>query len=306
MRAFFALFRRPSWLAFTVFVLVASFGFYELGVWQLHRHKHQNQIDAELRDSKALAPVPAGDLMRAGTPPSQSVMWRRVTATGTYDAAHQFLARNRVRQNLNGYEVLVPLRTTSGVDLLVDRGWIPSGPTARAPATIPPVPEGQVTVLGRIRPSEGERTMADLPTGQVQRIDPGQIAQLTGRDAYGGFVDLVSEIPPQADAPTVLLSPDETDQGGWWKPPHLAYAVQWFLFILIALVGWAILGRRELALMRAVKPSVPVSNPSEPSPSESSSATRTGSGTGPSTDPQPAAAPRGDPAPPPGRPRPPG
>jgi cytochrome oxidase assembly protein ShyY1 len=301
MRSFLALFRRPSWLAFTAFVVVASLGFYELGVWQLHRHTHQNRVDAELRLSKALAPVRVAELMRAGAPPAQSVMWRKVTATGTYDAAHQFLARNRVRQNRNGYEVLVPLRTAAGIDLIVDRGWIPAGPTARAPAAVPAVPDGEVKVVGRIRPSEGERTLAALPPGQVQRIDPAQIARITGREAYGGFVDLVTETPPQADAPAVLLSPDETDSGGWWKPPHLAYAVQWFLFIIIALVGWAILGRRELALMRAVRPTTP-----ETRPSEGRSATRTASGTDPRTDPQPAAAPRADLAPPPDRPRPPG
>src|SRR5262249_9468429 len=152
--------------------------------------------------------------------------WRQVTATGTYDAAHQLLARNRVRQNVNGYEVLVPLRTADGVDLLVDRGWIDAGPTASAPAHLPAVPTGQVTVVGRIRPAEHARSNAGLPAGQVQRIDPAQVAELTGRPTYGGFVNLVRETPPQADAPAVLLTPDQADPGGWWKPPHLAYAVQ--------------------------------------------------------------------------------
>jgi cytochrome oxidase assembly protein ShyY1 len=250
MRAFLCLFRRPSWVAFTAFVVLASVGFYELGVWQLHRHTHQNRIDAELRRSKALAPVPVASLLSAGVPPAQATQWRRVTATGTYDASHQLLVRNRVLQNANGYEVLVPLRTSSGIDLLVDRGWIPSGPTALAPATIPAVPSGTVAIMGRIRPPEGARSNAGVPSGQTQRIVPAQVATNTGRPTYGGFVDLVSETPKQANAPTVLLSPDQQDSGDWWKPPHLAYAIQWFLFIGIAAVGWGLLARRELALNR--------------------------------------------------------
>jgi len=47
----------------------------------------------------------------------------------------------------------------------------------------------------------------------------------------------------------VILSPDQDDSGGWWKPPHLAYAIKWFLFIGIAVIGWGFLGRRELKTM---------------------------------------------------------
>jgi cytochrome oxidase assembly protein ShyY1 len=246
MRAFLSLFRRPSWVAFTVFVIFASVGFYELGVWQLHRHTHQNQIDGELSRSKSTPPVDVSTLLSAGRVPPAEIQWRRVSATGTYDASHQLLVRNRVMEQSNGYEVLVPLRTSSGVDLLVDRGWIPSGPTALAPAQIPSVPGGTVTIVGRIRPPEASRSDAGLPSGQVQRIVPSQVATLTGRPTYGGFVDLVTETPTTADAPRILLTPDQLLSEDWWKPPHLAYAVQWFIFVLIACGGWFILGRREL------------------------------------------------------------
>lgn len=250
MRSILGLFRRPSWVAFTAFVIFASVGFYELGVWQLHRHTHQNRIDADLRRSKNLAPVDVATLLRPATPPAAVLSWRRVTASGTYDAAHQLLVRNRVQLNANGYEVLVPLRTSSGIDLIVDRGWIPSGPTAAGPAAIPAVPTGVVTVMGRVRPPEAARSNAGLPAGQTQRIVPAEIAVLTGHPTYGGFIDLVTESPTVAGAPSVLQSPDEASSGDWWKPPHLAYAIQWFLFIGIAVVGWGILGRREIALNR--------------------------------------------------------
>jgi cytochrome oxidase assembly protein ShyY1 len=100
--------------------------------------------------------------------------------------------------------------------------------------------------MGRIRPPEAARNDAGLPAGQVQRIVPAQVATLTGRPTYGGFVDLVTESPSSADAPRILLTPDQLLSEDWWKPPHLAYAVQWFIFVLIACGGWVILGRREI------------------------------------------------------------
>lgn len=246
MRRFLGLFRRPSWVGFTLFVVVACVGFYELGVWQLHRHSHQARVDEQLSRSRALAPVSVDRLLQAGIAPAGSVEWRRVTASGTYDAAHQLLVRNRVRHNVNGYEVLVPLRTSTGTDLLVDRGWIPAGPTALAPAKVPPVPSGTITVVGRVRPPERPRSRSGLPAGQTQRIVPAEVAAATGRPTYGGFVDLAQESPAQTSGPALILSPDQDDSGGWWKPPHLAYAVQWFLFIGIAVIGWGLLARREL------------------------------------------------------------
>jgi len=299
MRAFLGLFRRPSWVVFTLCVVLASVAFYELGVWQLHRRTHQNRVDAQLRASQELPPVPAAQLLAPGERPTGKVLWRRVSATGTYDAAHQLLVRNRVLEGDNGYEVIVPLRTTTGVDLLVDRGWIPSGPTARAPSSIPSVPAGTVSVVGRIRPPEHPADEAGVPAGQIQRIVPAEMAQLTGRPTYGGFVNLVSESPPAANAPTPLLTPDQEDPGGWWKPPHLAYAIQWFMFVGLAVGGWVILGRREVAMARAA--ATPSATGAGSSPMPRLPAERTGSGTGRRTRRSREAAPRDDPAPRPGR-----
>jgi cytochrome oxidase assembly protein ShyY1 len=64
-------------------------------------------------------------------------------------------------------------------------------------------------------------------------------------DVYAGFGDLVREHPTPRQAPA-LLPPPETSEG-----PHLAYAVQWFLFALMALGAFVVLARREAADRRA-------------------------------------------------------
>lgn len=238
---------RPRWVGFTVFVVVLIVTFVLLGRWQLHR-AHQQSAEDMMRDAaRTAAPVDVGQVTHPGTPPGAEAEWRSITATGTYDAAHQLLVRNRSSDAGNGYLVLVPLRTSSGNDLVVMRGWIPSGPTADAPAEVPAVPAGVVTVSGRLRLPEPSSGPADLPTGQVERIVPGEMGALTGRPTYGGWVALGAEQPSAAGtAAEVTTLPDGSVPQGRWPISHTVYAVQWFIFGLIAVVGWVILLRRDV------------------------------------------------------------
>jgi cytochrome oxidase assembly protein ShyY1 len=102
-----------------------------------------------------------------------------------------------------------------------------------------------VTVVARVRPSEPASTTGAPPPGQVTRIDVASIRQDLPYDVYAGFGDLVGEQPAPLKAPQ-LLPPPETSEG-----PHLAYAVQWFLFACCALAGYVVLVRREAADRRA-------------------------------------------------------
>ena len=176
-----------------------------------------------MRDAaRTAAPVDVGQVAQPGVAPGPEDEWRSVTATGTYDAAHQLLVRNRSADAGNGYLVLVPLRTASGNDLVVMRGWVPSGPTADAPAEVPAVPAGVVTVTGRLRLPEPSSGRTDLPDGQVERIVPSDVGALTGRPTYGGWVALGTEQPTAAGtAASVATLPDgSVPQGRWPISAH--------------------------------------------------------------------------------------
>jgi hypothetical protein len=67
-------------------------------------------------------------------------------------------------------------------------------------------------------------------------------------DAYGV---LAAEEPPPAEGPLRLPRPD-TDLG-----THLSYTFQWWVFALGALVGVAVLARREAAARAAMATDVP-------------------------------------------------
>ena len=253
---------RPRWVAFTVFALLLLVAFLLLGRWQLDRAASQQTQDLDRAAAAAAAPVDVAELAQPGSPVAAETEWRVVTAKGTYDREHQLLVRNRPLDGANGYLVLVPLRTDTGAELLVVRGWIPSGETAGAPDVLPTVPPGTVEVEGRWRVPEPTSGTADLPAGQIERIVPAEIAQVTGQPTYGGWLQLGSEVPAPATADQLRRLPDDT-AGGWrWPISHTVYAVQWFIFAAIAVGGWILLLRRDVQAERLPAASAPVTHDS--------------------------------------------
>src|SRR5215217_3113921 len=110
-----------------------------LGLWQLDRYYERTAINDRVAagESGAAEPV-AAVLPAAGTPVPEAAHWRRVTAAGTYDSAHELLVRNRTVDGRLGFEVLTPLVLDDGSAVLVDRGWIPPNPAG--PTVAPAVP----------------------------------------------------------------------------------------------------------------------------------------------------------------------
>jgi cytochrome oxidase assembly protein ShyY1 len=74
----------------------------------------------------------------------------------------------------------------------------------------------------------------------VSQRDPEAVSDITGVSLEAVVLDLVSESPPTAVAP---LSPLAADLG---EGNHLLYAIQWFSFIAIVVIGFAALLRRQL------------------------------------------------------------
>jgi cytochrome oxidase assembly protein ShyY1 len=233
--------RQPSWIGLTVLVLVLCLGFTELGLWQLRRHDDRAARNEMLAASLAAAPVPVGDLLDAD-PLSTADEWRTVSATGSYDSASELLVRNSSYGGELGYAVVTPLVPTSGPALLVVRGWVPIGAEAATVPEVPAAPSGTVTVLARVRPTEtGGTDAAGLPDRQVRRLDVPEIADsLPYQVLEGGFAQLVPGAAGSDDGaagPRPLMLP-EPGAG-----PHRPYAIQWFLFAVIAIVGWVMLLR---------------------------------------------------------------
>ncbi|MCP2363384.1 cytochrome oxidase assembly protein ShyY1 [Nonomuraea thailandensis] len=242
----------PRWLALHVVVLLVIPAFVFLGRWQFGRFEERSANSERVTANIEAAPMPLERLASAGQQVGEDDRFRRVTVAGTYDAAHELVVRRRPQQGRNGYYVLTPLVTGGGTAVIVNRGWVPAGATADAAPEVPAAPAGQVTVTGRLRPSETEENSGitdrpGLPAGQVLLIDAGKIGQGLPYSLVGGYVELTEQQPTPASAPAPVPEPDVGAGGGL----NLAYGVQWWLFIGIAVGGWVLLIRREVAERKA-------------------------------------------------------
>ncbi|MEU0488777.1 SURF1 family protein [Nocardiopsis sp. NPDC006139] len=236
-------------LAFHALVLVIVPSFIWLGFWQLDRWE-QRSASVELQQGNLAAdPVPVAELTEVGGDVDPADRWRAVEASGTWDTEHEILLRNRDGSGGVGFHVLTPLVTEEGPALLVNRGWIPRGETALDTPEIPPAPSGTVEVTGRLHFSETEentglRNRDDLPEGQLLVADVPAIAEGLPYPVYGGYADLTAQDPVPDPAPE-RVEVRELDSG-----MSLSYAVQWWVFTLVAIGGWVFLMRRELSEAR--------------------------------------------------------
>ncbi|MEU7069270.1 SURF1 family protein [Streptomyces narbonensis] len=234
-----------QWVILTLIALVLVPTMIELGFWQFHRHERRVTQNALIADNLKAKPVPVEELTSPGHTVPRADYWRQVTATGTFDTAHEVVVRRRTSTDDRvGVHVLSPLVLRDGRVLLVNRGWVPAAAEQRAYPPVPPAPKGEVTVTGRLKADEttgasGIKDLKGLPDRQVMLINSEQQASLIGREVLGGYLELIT--PESADGtPEPIAEPDHESIGA-----HMAYAVQWWLFAAGVPVGWVILVRRE-------------------------------------------------------------
>ncbi|GGK59804.1 SURF1-like protein [Planomonospora parontospora subsp. parontospora] len=240
------------WIALHIVVLLVIPAFVLLGQWQFGRYEERSAGSDRTTANLEAPPVPVATLTTAGGAVREQDKYRTVTATGTFDPAHQLLARRRVQDGAVGFYVITPLVTGDGEAVLVNRGWVRAGATADALPEVPAPSSGPVTVTGRLRPAETEessgiRDLRGLPAGQVMLINPAVIGEGLPYRLLGGFVELVRQSPEAAAAPAPVPEPEVGEGGGL----NLAYGVQWWLFIGVAIGGWVLLIRREAADLKA-------------------------------------------------------
>ncbi|AEW93393.1 MULTISPECIES: SURF1 family cytochrome oxidase biogenesis protein [Streptomycetaceae] len=244
-----------QWVILTLICLILMPTMVELGLWQLHRHERQAADNSLIARSLRAPRVPVEELASPHRAVAADDNFRAVTATGHYDPAHQVVIRHRTSADNSrlGYYLVTPLVMADGKAVLVNRGWI-APPASGDSISFPPVPatpSGEVTVTGRIRPDEttASTSIADktgLPPHEYMLINSGKLAGEVPRPLLGGYIELTDTTPRPAGAqPELVPKPTPGDSGGWYSPPHLAYAWQWWLFVLMVPVGWFILFRRE-------------------------------------------------------------
>ena len=234
----------------TLAAIAAVVVFVAAGQWQQRRMHEKEVLRAEFDAATAVAPL---DLAaKTERTDWNALRYRKVTASGEYDARRQILVDNRVHDGRAGYHVITPLVLTDGRLVLVNRGWAPQGASRAAlPQVLPPA--GPVTVQGRIaiprasafepaKDSTSGATSGSMSGFVWQSIDVARFSAATGMAVLPVVIEAVDT--PAAPALGDGLVRD------WLAPDfgvekHEIYMVQWYALAVLAIVLWATLNLRR-------------------------------------------------------------
>lgn len=223
-----------------------------LGSWQLGRAAEKSALQDRWEVRAALPPVSPASLIPE-SPEARAD--RQVQWQGEFTPDQYLLLDNRLHRGRPGYHVIALV--TAGESLVpVNLGWI-AGDPARQTLPTPVLPEGAVSLSGRIYVPSGKPLMMQKPTAPVALPAPVQtlywdnwqqeLAALAGRPLlpFEVRINPGSPLALTAEWPVVNQSSSQ----------HIGYAVQWFAMagVLVLIGVWRLtnvvelLGRRDRA-----------------------------------------------------------
>jgi surfeit locus 1 family protein len=201
--------------------------------WQYHRGVDRHARNAVIEERIAQSPIElkavAGDLA--------DYEWQTVSVDGVFNSDKQILLRNRYNDGKYGYEVLTLFTSTANKSFWVDRGWVQAGATATTAPVVTALPEGVVTIIGRLRLD------SSLPRGSFFALPgkgEGLVSELNAQSQLNTekfYIDLLSGSDTSL-TPKVTAQLPELSDG-----PHMAYALQWIFFGGLVIYGRILIRR---------------------------------------------------------------
>jgi cytochrome oxidase assembly protein ShyY1 len=236
---------RPGWIALILVVIAFTYlCFMVLAPWQLGKNSRTSRQNHQIEDSLNTAPVPLKTLLPQHDSSAPNAQWRRVTATGHYLPDVQLLARLRVVDSDQAFEVLAPFVVDDGPTVLVDRGYVRPEPGSHVPPIARP-PQETVTITARLRDSEPTVANKDPFTRdgfqQVYSINTAQVSTLTKTPLAGSYLQLVENQPGGLG----VIGVPHLDAG-----PFLSYGIQWISFGILAPIGLGYFAYSEMRVRR--------------------------------------------------------
>ena len=237
---------RAKTLGFIAISVVGAAIFTRLGIWQVSRLHERQRLNAAMLSRLTAAPV-AIDSMSG---PADSLRYRRARVSGVPDYAHEALLVQRTHEGSPGVFLVTPVLTPgSDSATIVIRGWVYAPDGVRADPRR--WHEGDsLTVNGWLEelPANGS---ADTIRGQplaVRRLQRDDLARRAGRPVRTMYLWAVAD--SAASAVTGTAAPARQAPARFTLPvldegPHRSYAIQWFAFAVIALVGAVIVVRND-------------------------------------------------------------
>ncbi|MES2178896.1 MAG: SURF1 family protein [Gemmatimonadota bacterium] len=225
---------RRIWV-FCFFAAVSAALFLRLGVWQSMRHLERQRHNALVAHQKQAVLTRFVSLPRD----TGEAHYRAAVVNGRFDYTNEIVASPRTRRGSPGVELLTPVRVAgSDTAILVNRGWVYSPDAA---------------TVDRKRWMEGDS--AHL-TGYVELFaddtvvttasDPRIVRRVSQREIASKVPYPVAPYYLVATGDTAdLAHPARRDLPAMDEGPHRGYAIQWFSFAAIAVIGAGIVVYRE-------------------------------------------------------------
>lgn len=246
---------RPGWVALILVCIAFTYlCFTVLAPWQLGKNTRTSRENQQISDSLNTPPVAIKTLIPHQDSSAPGAQWRQVTATGHYLPEVHVLARLRVVDGDQAFEVLMPFAVDDGPTVLVDRGYVRPESGSHVPA-IPAPPNQTVTITARLRDSEP--TVQDKEPftrdgyQQVYSVNTSQVAALTGVPLAGSYLQLIENQPGGLG----VIGVPHLDAG-----PYLSYGIQWVLFGVLAPIALGYFVYSEIRARRRDKQATPVTD----------------------------------------------
>lgn len=222
-----------------VIAVVVTLVFLRFGFWQLGRLHERRALNAELASRAVAAPVSPSELPTD----TASAHYRKVSVEGTYDYANEIILTLRSRDGSPGVNIVTPVRfEETDTALIVVRGWVYSpdgvnidherwheGPRAVGAGFVETYP-----------PSRPGYNLSPSHPNAYRWLDRSELETRFKYPLKAYYVVLTS--PPAASITSAppRLSVPPIDEG-----PHQSYAIQWFSFAAISIIGTTLFVRRK-------------------------------------------------------------
>lgn len=227
---------KPRFILFGIFTAVAAGVCIRLGIWQLHRLDERRSKNADVYARGGLPPLPMSALKTSDT---TATHWRRVTLRGVADYDAEIVQGSRSQAGAPGVYLLTPVHPLEpgwgDTAIMLVRGYVYA-------------PDAKTIDFEKAR--EADTLELDALVTSYPPARHGAVrSPTTNRVIWSLNYDTISTMMARPLVPVILLALGDTVPRDLVHParvpppslsegPHKSYAIQWFGFALVFLVGF--------------------------------------------------------------------
>ena len=225
--------RLRDW-GFVALIIAIAVVTFRLGFWQLSRYSERKARNDEIVERLDKSPLD----LNAVESTSEELEYRRVVVVGEFDSEHEILLKNRARQGQPGLHLITPLLINNDRAVLIDRGWIPLASGEKSDRGV--YQEGNTVLIeGIARLSKDEPSWGFLADPVPGVGDPPleawrllYVEGIQGQIPYPLLPIYIAQTNNLSGEGPIPEPEIDLSEGS-----HLGYAIQWFSFTAVAVIG---------------------------------------------------------------------